>query len=375
MTSEERHEARYQRRKRKRRLIELRRSYSAGGFEKAFSYWNLYTAARRCYSGVGWKSSVQMYRAAVVPELWNARDALMCGKYRSRGFVEFDITDRGKKRHIRSVHISERTVQKCLCTQVVNPLFKRALIYDNPASTEGKGIHFAVRRLECHLQRHFRKYGTNGYALLFDFSKYFDNAQHGPIFAELDRRIHDERLREQAKYFIRQFGPVGMGLGSEISQTSALMLPNRMDHYIKEQLRIKGYARYMDDGYLLHPSKEYLQRCLKEIQRICGELGIILNPKKTRIVPIRRGFRFLKIKFTLKPTGKVVKKLARQSVIRMARKLKTFLRWVKEGKITAVDMNTSYQSWKGYAMHCGAWHTIRRMDKLFNKLLEEAIAA
>lgn len=40
------------------------------------------------------------------------------------------------------------------------------------------------------------------------------------------------------------------------------MLPNKLDHFIKEKLGIKGYARYMDDGYLIHPSKEYLKECL-----------------------------------------------------------------------------------------------------------------
>lgn len=74
-------------------------------------------------------------------------------------------------------------------------------------------------------------------------------------------------------HFIDAFGDVGLGLGSQISQTFALASADRLDHYIKEVLRIKGYGRYMDDGYLIHHSKAYLQKCLSQIEQICNALG------------------------------------------------------------------------------------------------------
>lgn len=54
-------------------------------------------------------------------------------------------------RHIRSIHISERVVQRTLCDKVINPTLKPSFIYDNGASTENKGIDFALNRLSCHL--------------------------------------------------------------------------------------------------------------------------------------------------------------------------------------------------------------------------------
>lgn len=370
MTSEQRREARYQRRKLKRDLKRQRRAYACGGLKEVFTFKTLYKTAKKAYKGVNWKSSTQLYKSLSVSELWDSKEKLLSGKYRSKGFVEFDILERGKKRHIRSVHISERVIQKCLCDFVLTPCFTPALIYDNGASTPGKGIHFALNRLTCHLQRYYRKYGTDGYALLFDFSKYFDTASHEPVFKEIDKRISDEKVRKQIKYFINQFGDYGLGLGSQISQLSALILPNNLDHLIKEQLHIRGYARYMDDGYLLHPSKEYLEYCLQIISEECEKLGIILNKKKTRIVPIKRGFRFLKVKFTLTDTGKVLRKIDRKTVIRMSRKLKTFQRWHKEEKMSIDDIWASYQSWRGYVKHCDCWHVIRRMDARYKELFE-----
>lgn len=51
------------------------------------------------------------------------------------------------------------------------------------------------------------------------------------------------------------------------------MLPNRLDHVIKQELGIKGYGRYMDDGYLIHEDTAYLEKCLEQIKEVCAELG------------------------------------------------------------------------------------------------------
>lgn len=308
------------------------------------------------------------------------RQELMNGTYTGRGFTEFHLCERGKMRHIRSVHISERVVQRTLCDRVIVPTFSPALIYDNGASSRGKGISFALDRVTCHLQRHYRKYGNQGYVLLFDFSAYFDNAQHWTVKQELEKRIHDERTRALANMCLDAFGEVGYGLGSQISQMAALMLPNKLDHVIKEELGIKGYARYMDDGYLIHHDKVYLEHCLERIKEVCEELGIVLNLKKTTIKRLDQGFKFLKIKFRLTETGKVVRKMNYDSVKTMRRKLKKFKRWNEEGRVVKLDgkpvrkefpladVCAAYASWRSYMAHSDSYRTVRRMDEYFEKL-------
>lgn len=380
MTSEERREARYQRRVQKRQARRLALSKSCGDFEDVFSYDNLYQSGHICCRGVAWKSSTQMYRFNLVTNTAATRRALLDGTYKSRGFIEFDLYDRGKMRHIRSIHISERVVQRTLCDKAVNPCLKPSFIYDNGASTQNKGITFALNRLTCHLQRHYRKHGNEGYVLLFDFSDYFAKAQHWPVRMELARRIHDERTRALANECLDNFGPIGYGLGSQISQTAALMLPNRLDHFIKEQLQIKGYARYMDDGYLIHPSKAYLQKCLVRMKEICDSLGIILNTKKTKIKRLADGFKFLQVRFKLLETGKVLRKMSYESIKKMRRKLKKFRRWNAEGRIVIIggkeihkefplsDICKAYESWRGHMRHGNSFHAIQRMDSYFKRL-------
>ena len=76
------------------------------------------------------------------------------------------------------------------------------------------------------------------------------------------------------------------------SQILAIFYLNDMDHYIKEELKIKYYVRYQDDFLLFHESKEYLKICLEKIKSFLEKEKLILN-KKTRIYKNTNNFIFL----------------------------------------------------------------------------------
>lgn len=368
MNSDERRAARYQRRKEKRQRNKNRLAYLCDSFDSVFTYSNLYAAYKKCILGVGWKASTQLYKANAVYNIYTTYEELHAGKFKSDGFFEFKLQERGKVRHIRSVTIHERVVQRCLCDFALTPMLSRQLIYDNGASSKGKGYTFAVKRLIRHLNNFYNTHGNNGYILLFDFSKFFDSLKHDLLKQILSNTFEDERLLKLSYHFIDMFGDRGIGLGSQISQNLALISVNKLDHYIKEKLKIKGYGRYMDDGYLIHESKEYLEHCLDEIRAICEELGVILNKNKTRIVKLEKGFTFLKIRFFLTYTGKIVKKVYPESVTRMRRKLKKFQHLLKEGRMTEFDVYQALQSWLSHLMMLNSFKTRTTMKKLYYKL-------
>ena len=374
MNSAERREHRYQRRKAKRQ--EKKRLFESkyGVYDKVFTFANLYNAYRGCIKGVGWKASTQRYKANAMLNIAITLEQLTGRKFKSKGFHEFDIFERGKPRHIKSVHISERVVQRCLCDCSLVPMFERTFIYDNGACIKGKGIDFAIKRLVCQLQRHFRKHGGEGYVLIFDFSKYFDRINHERLKAMVNEQYSDKDIAALINQLIDDFGgEAGIGLGSQISQVSALMYPNALDHYIKDVMRIKGYARYMDDGYAIHTDKEYLRRCLGDIRKICESLGIVLNAKKTQIVKLSRGISFLKHRFILTGTGKVVILPAKKGVVKMRRKLKKFREKLDAGLMTFNDVKASYISWRGHLKNCNAYKTRKVMDELFYRLFGKEV--
>lgn len=364
MTSEQRKDARYLRRKQKRK--EKRESFARyDDYEWVFSYEHLYLSYKRCRQNVTWKASTQRFITFAPTRIYKLYQTLMKNKYKSKGFFEFDIIERGKKRHIRSVRIDERVVQRCLCDYCLVPLLSRTFIYDNGASLKNKGYHFARKRAIRALKRHIATHGVEGYVLVSDFSKFFDNISHKVCKEILRKNVNDPRIISLVEHFIDMFGDVGLGLGSQVSQIFALASANRLDHYIKERLRIHGYVRYMDDCILIHRSKAYLEKCLKEIKAICERDSIVLNLRKTMIVKLSHGFTWIKTKFNVLSSGRILRRLTRKTIVIMRRKMKKLKRFLDDGRMQIFDVYMSFQSWRSYAMRFDAHRTITNLETLF----------
>jgi hypothetical protein len=98
-------------------------------------------------------------------------------------------------------------------------------------------------------------------------------------------------------------------------------------------------------------------------------MKITINAKKTRIVKLEQGVEFLKGKYFLLKSGRILRRPCKDSTIRMRRKLKKFRMLIDSGKMSFSDLRTSYQSWRGnYKKRFDAYHRIRFMDKLYYNL-------
>lgn len=367
MISEERRQARYERRV-ERRALKRECFAKFDNFEWVFSYEHLYKSYKKCKQGVGWKASTQRFIDLAPLKIYRIYRKLKRGTYRSKGFFEFDIIERGKKRHIKSVLIDERVVQRCLCDYCLVPLLSRTFIYDNGASLQNKGYHFARKRVIRFLQKYSAKHGTDGHALLFDFSKFFDNISHSLCKMILRRNISDKRIIKLVDHFVDMFGEVGLGLGSQISQIFALASANYLDHFIKEKLQIKYYERYMDDGILIHENKAHLKKCKLEIEKMCRVYGIVMNDRKTQIVKLSHGFTWLKTKFNVLPSHKILRRVVRKSIRIMRNRLSSFKHLISDGKMTVYDAFMSFQSWRSYARHFDANRSVQKLEQHFTDL-------
>ena len=368
MNSKERHERRYARRKAKRDAKRRQRLEKYDNFERVASLDALYNAADEAAKGVSWKASVQRYNSTRMINTYRTHRDLIEGRDIRKGFICFDIYERGKLRHIKSVHFSERVVQKSICTNALYPILSHGLIYDNGASQKGKGTHFALNRLTKHLVKHIRRYGREGGILIVDFSDFFGRADHDTLAKIYAEAFQDERLRALGFSFIEAFGDIGLGLGSETSQINAIALPNRIDHYIKEVECVHGFDRYMDDSGVLHHDIKYLNGLLDRLTGIYAKYGIVINKKKTHVRDLKHGFTFLKTRFFITESGHIIKKPCRESITRERRKLKKQAKLVESGVMTFDQVRTSYSSWRGSMKHRDAYRTVCNMDRLFNKL-------
>lgn len=367
LTSQERHEARYRRRKAKRELKRQTFIAQYNTLANVFDFTNLYNASRLCQRGVNWKESTQRYTYSRLYNIAQSIYKITNNKEVRRGLKKFVIYERGKRRNISSIHIFERIIQKSLMQNVVLPVLSHNLIHDNGASIKDKGISFAQKRIDKHLREHYRKHGNNGYVLMVDFSNFFGNIRHDIIRKQLSKYF-SSNVVEFIMKFVEYECNIGLGLGSELSQILAISYPNEIDHFIKEKLRIKHYGRYMDDSYLISNSKEYLQYCLNQLIPLYESLGIVINRKKTQIFKLTNGFMFLKTRYILTDTGKIIKKPYKKYISMTRRRLKKFKKMFDNGIMSYEDIYLSYQAWRSFISKKNSFNIIKNMDKLFNNL-------
>lgn len=378
MNSTERHEARYQRRKVAREMKRREKLDVYDNFTRVSSPAAIRKANFDARKGVMFKANVIRYQTRYYHNSFLQSRDLNAGKDIRRGFYVFTIIERGKKRNIHSLHYAERVIRRSACINALVPILSSNLIYDNGASLKGKGVGFHVDRCETHLHQYYRKYGNEGYVIVIDFKGFFDHLLHGELFKIIDKMIHDLKLNKLAKDFIsasdmdkpdNQQG-IGLYIGPEDSQIFAVAYPNAVDHLIKDQWQIKQYARYMDDSYIIVPTKEQAQEILKKLLIEYDKYGIVPNPKKTQIVKLSKGFSFLKTRYYLTKTGKVIRKADHKAITRERRKLKKQYSLSIKGILTFDAVTQSYMSWRGAALKHDAYFSVHSMDQLFYSLFK-----
>lgn len=384
MTSEERKQKRYENRQRKRK--EKASQICDKTFEDVFTFENMVDASKSCCTGVRWKTSTINFETMLMTQADNLQERILSDKYKFQGFKYFKTVEHGKERDINALDIHDRTVQKCYCDFLMTEAYSRSFIYDNSASLPGKGMDLTLERLKKNLMKHYNKYGIEGGIYQFDFHGYFASIPHDKAKERLCKHIHDKKLQEIGCQLIDDFvtlggvehdleHPHGVGLGSQVSQNIALDFASPIDHYIKDVCRIKGYARYMDDGYVISNSLQELYEIRDFITELAKTFGLEINAKKNVITPFaNHSFRFLKMRIRLEPTGKVVMKLSRNSIKAIRRKLQIFRLWVDEGKFSPEDAFISYQSWRSHAQRCDSYKTLHALDIYFVNLFQKELA-
>ena len=379
MTSCERREARYQRRRARRQAKADSVVGKYANPNEIFSAHAIVEGYKKSRKASGWKASTQAFGSNLFTNAFRESRNLKSNTWRPKGFYEFDIVERGKPRHIQSVCMAEKCVQSSISNGCLVPILGRSLIYDNGASLKNKGTDFALNRFVRHLRWHFARYGKEGGIYFFDFSGYFSHIPHLPLKERVHAKIQNPSIIRVYDLLIDAFRPKGvlpseaegLGLGSQVSQISAVFYPNAIDHWVKDTMGIHCYARYMDDGYIIMHDIEKLKSIAARFERMCLEYGIAPNRKKCRIIKLTGAFRFLKVRFFITDKGKIVRRTHREAVTKEHRRLRKLRTLLDDGRKPFEQINMEFHAWLCSQIRCQSYHITLNMISYFDRLFED----
>ena len=370
MTSKERHEARYQRRKMNREQKRKDQSDAIGGVAEVFSFYAMFRTGKTCCNGVRWKNSTQRFELHLFSGTAARRKQLLDGTWQPSPYSHFTINERGKTRIIDAPKIQDRQVHKVYTKRVLLPLYQPQMIYNNGASMHGKGLHFSQDLVKRYLRSHFRQYGLAGKIILLDFHAFFPSASHEIIRNRHRAFIHNEALRRIGNMIVDSTAGDGLPLGVETSQVEMVAYPSSLDNHLQSQLSLGKSGHYMDDYIITVPPRIDAKKVLESVCNKAKNLGLSINTAKTRIISFGKSFRYCKARYLITAKGGVHVTCNKDSVPRDRRKLKAFHRLLAEGKMKMSDVSCAVNAVFAYLDRFNNHRSVLKLRRLFYALFE-----
>lgn len=342
--------------------------------ESVIGFDALYDSMEKCQLGVLWKDSTAAFCLRGVEKVSRLEDDLKSGNYRPTPPKRFKIYY-PKERDIASITFRDRVYQRSLNDNVVYPIMSKSFILDNYACQTGKGQDKAREWLKEFLRSFYRKHGTEGFVFQLDIKGYYPNMNHRLTEALFWSRLPEEAAEQVARILSDQYtGETGYNPGSQLVQIAGISVLDGLDHFIKEQLHIRYYLRYMDDLILIHDSKDHLEECAKKISTFLEDLHLEPHPTKTRLYPVTDGIPFLGFVFTLTSTGKVFMHVKPEKLKAKRRTIRRLVAKSKRGEIPREKVDESYYDWRSYAEKGDSFMMLRRMDQFYEDLWKEEVS-
>ena len=250
------------------------------------SFDNLYSAFRKAYRGAGGKGDAASYLYNLEPELFSLQRKLKQGTYLPEGYRYFHVLE-PKRRLIAEAPFRDRVVHHAV-VNVLEPIYERVFIADSFATRKGKGTHRAILRAQLFIRR-FPWY------LKTDIQGYFGNIDIEILEGILRRKIKDAATLDLLhRILTTDQTRSGLPIGNLTSQFLANVYLDQLDHWLKDELGIKGYLRYMDDFVMFAETRRELKELLPVIESFLHDnLRLHLKPGSVWINQRTHGLPFL----------------------------------------------------------------------------------
>lgn len=310
-------------------------------FEQLVSYDNLLLAHKKASKGKSHYHEVKWVNNNLEYCLLKIQDLLITKTFKTSEYTKAVAIKGGKLRTIHKLpYFPDRIVQHALAN-VCKEFWVKSMIRDTFQSIEGRGTTDCFKRV-----RDFVKNNKPIYAIKLDIVKFYPNVCTTKLIEEDPFKIKckDTLWLLHEILLSLPFLP----LGNHISQYSGNLKLTKMDWYIKQELKVKGYFRYCDDLILFGNDKKLLKTQVFIITRILKELGLQIKPLEI-------------YNLTKTPLDFVGMRVSHDKVL-LRKKIKdNFVLSAKLGKTEALP------SYKGWCKHANAKNLYYKYEKITNE--------
>lgn len=234
---------------------------------------NLRMARKNAMKGMDKESSQCIFWLDDKNLYWLAR-LILSGKYRADSPCHFSVVDKytGKIRPIDAPTLKDKIVQHAIVLPIQHKMVGY-MIKHTLASLPGRGVEYGRKLL-----KHFACHGGKQvkYAVKWDLQHFYEEVDVRQVLNLLSKRIRDNRVINLIWECLYR-REHGLLLGSYLSQWIANIVLSPVDHWVKEEMRVKHYIRYMDDSVAFFPSKKKAREFASKLLAFVRKMGLTVK--------------------------------------------------------------------------------------------------
>jgi len=260
--------------------------------------------------------------------LFQLFDEITTSQYKPKPSICF-IVNNPVKREVFAADFRDRVIHHLIYNYIA-PAFEKTFVNDSYSCRKGKGTHYAIKRIDHFIRSCSENYQKDCYILKLDIKGYFMSMNKGLLF----KKVKDELIKQKNtlqfdlplilylvektifndptfhchvkglksdwkglpkdKSLFHTKKNYGLPIGNLTSQLFGNVYMNDFDHFVKGDLKIRYYGRYVDDFILIHNNKEYLKSLIESISNFLkANLKLQLHPHKIYMQHCNNGVKYL----------------------------------------------------------------------------------
>lgn len=366
-------------------------------FNSICSMDNLYRAYQNAKSGKGWYKEAKQIEKRPFYYLAGLQYMLKNHLFKTSEYEIFILNEGKKKRDVYKLPFFPDRIAQWAILQVIEPFLVANMTADTYSAIPGKGIQPIVNDL----RGYYKTKRVDGkkksvwvpsillsdeentrYCYKIDLHHYYQSINHEVLKQKFRKVFKDPELlwlldeivdsintaTEEDLIELSLSGEIevdpntGIPIGNYMSQYSGNFYLSSFDHWVKEELHVKHYYRYMDDVVIFASSKEELHEIHRKVTAYTRDY-LHLNIKGNyQIFPTKvRGVDFVGYRFFGEYTL-----LRKSTAINFKRKMRACRKKMENNIPPTYSEWCSFNSYKGWLGNCDSY-------RLFKKYMEPLI--